>query len=362
MEFDNTNRRSARSFLPTTAVLEMTYQCNHACIFCSCPWYATGGCFDEREELDTVSWKQLISTLCDMGIDNFAFTGGDPLLKDGIIEIIEFAASSTAEHVKTDEGRLVSSFGPPELFLLTNGKALNSDILALCKRHDINLSLSLPGLNTFKEHTQGGDPDNVLYWFEQAQRAGVTTTAGVTVTRKNIDELYETISSAFLAGADALLMNRFLPGGRGLKYAKELSLNKLQIVSMLDTAEEVLDISGRKGHVGTELPKCVFDATKYHRLEVGTRCSAAQSFFVVGPSGYIRVCNHSPIRLNHYQDVKALKTDPYWKKMVMKEYLPSSCYSCEEMCQCDGGCREAAHIVGGAIDSKDPILAEEMFD
>ena len=37
---DSTTRRLAPSFLPATAVLEMTYRCSHACLFCSCPWFA----------------------------------------------------------------------------------------------------------------------------------------------------------------------------------------------------------------------------------------------------------------------------------------------------------------------------------
>ena len=28
------------TILPSVAVLEMTYRCNHACRFCSCPWFA----------------------------------------------------------------------------------------------------------------------------------------------------------------------------------------------------------------------------------------------------------------------------------------------------------------------------------
>jgi radical SAM protein with 4Fe4S-binding SPASM domain len=82
------------------------------------------------------------------------------------------------------------------------------------------------------------------------------------------------------------------------------------------------------------------------------------SFFVVGPEGNIRVCNHSPIRLEHISEIEKVKDNPYWKKFVFKEYLPGVCGACPEMFNCDGGCREAAHIVGGEIDSVDPVLRE----
>ncbi len=350
-------RRPAPSFLPATAVLEMTYRCSHACVFCSCPWYAAGGDFDERPELTAKEWQDVIRTLCRMGCSSLAFTGGEPLLKEGIEDLIEFAAGQVVEHVESEVGRLVSREAPPRLYLLTNGREMTPRVLDLCKKHKINLSMSLPGLTTFREHTQGEtDPDHILSWFGRAREAGVTTTVGVTVTAKNLPELYETIAEALLAGADTLLMNRFLPGGRGLAHADGLTLNAEQLVTMLDTAEEVLRTADRKGSVGTELPKCLFPGGRYERLTVGTRCSAARDFFVVGPSGHVRVCNHSPVRLAHVREIEKLKLDPYWQTFVRKDYLPDACGGCGMLTTCDGGCREAAHIVGGAVNAPDPVL------
>jgi len=348
--------RVAPSFLPTTAVLEMTYLCNHACLFCSCPWYAAGNGFDERPEMTVDEWLALIRRLCTMGISSFAFTGGEPLLKKGLTEIIEGAAACTTEFVDSENGALVSRRAPPKLFLLSNGRSMNRGILDLCRKHGINLSMSLPGLATFAEHTAGGDPQNVLKWFREAHAAGVTTTVGVTVTSRNLHELYETIAEALLAGADTLLMNRFLPGGRGLAHA-DLMLDRDDIPVMLDTAEEVLRTANRYGSVGTEMPKCFVDGSRYKHLTVGTRCSAALSFFVIDPSGYVRVCNHSPVRLQHVRELEGVKMHPYWRTFTQKDYLPKDCAGCRMMADCDGGCREAAHVVGGQVDSRDPMIS-----
>jgi len=350
------SRRLAPSFLPATAVLEMTYRCNHACVFCSCPWYDERGGFDRREEMPIGRWKTAVAGLVSRGCVNFAFTGGEPLLKEGVEDLIEHAAGLTAEHIETVDGKLVSRMGPPGLFLLSNGKSMRQDVLDLCARHDVNLSMSLPGLTTFPDHTRAGvDAQHVLDRFRRAKDAGVKTTVGVTVTRRNLHELYETIAEALLAGADTLLMNRFMPGGRGLSHADDLVLNAEQIVEMLDVAEEVLRAANRKGSVGTELPLCVVDPSRYENLAVGTRCSAAREFFVVGPSGHVRVCNHSPVRLAHLDDVDSLRTDPYWRTFTQKDYLPSECEGCGDRRACDGGCREAAHISGGSVDSPDPL-------
>jgi radical SAM protein with 4Fe4S-binding SPASM domain len=352
----------APSFLPATAVLEMTYRCNHACLFCSCPWFSERGDFPRRPELSAAEWKAVIRRLLEMGVCDLAFTGGEPLLKEGLFEIIEFAAAGEATFIETVDGALQTRRDPPSLHLLSNGLAMTREVLKLCRRLNIQLSMSLPGLTTLQEHTGAGDPDRILRWFQEAKAlGGIVTVAGVTVTRKNLPELYETISAALLAGADSLLMNRFLPGGRGISYAAELSLTKAQIVQMLDTAEEVLKQAGRTGSVGTELPKCVVDPSRYKQLQVGTRCSAGLSFFAIDPSGYVRACNHSPVRLVHFREIEKLKLDPYWRRFTQKDYLPAACGGCALAHDCDGGCREAAHICGGALDAPDPCLAADVL-
>ena len=216
--------------------------------------------------------------------------------------------------------------------------------------------MSLPALSTYKYHTQSGNYQKILKIFTKAKEIGISTTVNIAVTKKNLFELYETISEALIAGADTLLLNRFLHGGRGLKYAKELLLSKEDINKMLDIAEEVLKIANRKGSVGTELPKCIVDTNKYKYLKVSTKCSAAINFFVIDPSGFIRTCNHSQVELCHFSEFELLKSDNYWRKFTQKEYIPSYCNNCNSLSECDCGCREAAHVFYGKLDSQDPVF------
>ncbi|MCK5115597.1 MAG: radical SAM protein [Candidatus Aegiribacteria sp.] len=348
-------RLRSPSFLPPTAVLELTYMCNHHCIFCSCPWEADRG-FEKMEEMSTEQWQSVLEDLCELGVSSFAFTGGEALLREDCIALLDFASKLTALKTETVNGKLVQERKTPELYLLTNGSTLTDEILDFLAAKDIKLSISLPGLYTFEKHTGFDHADNVLQWFGKAKERDISTTVNSTVTALNINELPKTLSAAFLAGAGQLLMNRFLPGGRGLLYEDELVLNLEQVRGMLSTADDILVRANRTGHLGTEIPLCLLDGLELKKLQVGTRCSAARGFFVVGPSGYVRVCNHSEHRLNHITDWKNLKTNPYWKTFSMKKYLPASCRSCSRMTDCDGGCREAANVKLGSVDSPDPLL------
>ena len=349
----------APSFLPATAVLEMTYRCNHKCLFCSVPWEMKGNGFVKRKELTTAEWKDTIAKLTEMGVLSFAFTGGEPLMKENIREIIEFATKQTATHIETEGDSLKVTKAPPSIYLISNGTLVNEEIIAFCKDLGVNLSMSLPGLTTYKYHTKAGDPNHILEMFELTAKAGINTTVNSAVTKVNLFELYETLSSALIAGASSVLINRFLPGGRGFYNQKELLLSIDDINQMLEVTEEVLKTADRRGHVGTELPKCIVRKSDYEHLKIGSQCSAGRDFFTVGPSGYIRTCNHSPIELNSIREIDSMKDDAYWKRFVFRDYRPAMCDQCDIRFGCDGGCREASHIMFGELNSDDYVFLEK---
>ncbi len=228
----------------------MTYRCNHACRFCSCPWFA--GMLKPGPEMEVDEWKRLIEAYSSAGVSQFSFTGGEALLKEGCLELMDFASKRA------------------QAGLLSNGR--------------------MPGLTSFAANTDSDTSvEHILSMFGKAHELGCATTVGIAVTKLNLPELYETISAALVAGADSLLLNRFLPGGRGLSHP-ELMLTAEEVRQIADVAEEVLSRAKRHGHFGTELPDCMIDAGKYEYLNVTTGCSAATDFFTVGPKCGTTIC------------------------------------------------------------------------
>ena len=335
--------------LPPTAVLELTAKCNHRCFFCSCPWEAPEGSpsrLEPAEELTFAQWVEALRTLKEMGVDKLSISGGEALLKDGLIDFLQ--------HVR-DDGYFNKN---EEIVLISNGKSMSDEFLAVFKKYNVHLSLSLPGLSTFEEITGVDNAEGVLNWIARAKQEGVTTTCNITITKINHYELYETIANAFIAGADTLLLNRFLAGGRGLENNDRLSINNPELNEMLDVAEDVMTKSNRTGSVGTEIPLCVVSKGSHHykRLKIGSICAAAKEFFVIDPSGRIRVCNHSPRVVGHiFEDPIIMDTD-YWNKFVNRGYIPTDCVICDDVSYCDCGCRETASIVYGSVTALDPCL------
>jgi len=337
---------------PKAVVLELTYRCNHRCVFCSCPWEAPSSTYPKSEELSVEEWKRCIDILYQKGIKSFSISGGEVLLKDGFEEIIRYIR---------EEGNQRGLSHP--IVLISNALLMKEEYLHFFKEMNVHLSMSLPGYQTFHEHTGVDNAEGVLHWFRKANELGLATTVNITVTGKNYHELFETISTGLINGASDVLLNRFLPGGRGLAYLPELLLSPNQINGMLVTAEEVLSHARRYAHLGTETPYCsIQHPEKLERVKIGYKCSAAKSFFVIDPSGQIRTCNHSPRVVGHIFQKPLITDTNYWNMFATSDYKPETCKKCKLIEACDCGCREVAHILHQNVKAIDTsaIRAKKM--
>lgn len=334
--------------LPKSVALELTYRCNHRCKFCSCPWDAPKSKYPKGWEMSVANWCTVIDILYSKGVESFSISGGEVLLKEGFDKILRYIRQ---------EGEKRGIHLP--IVLISNGRLMKEEYLHLFKELNVHLSMSLPGYETFQDHTGVDNADGVLHWFQIAKSIGVRTTLNVTVTQKNYHELFQTISFGLINGADDILLNRFLPGGRGLAHMSELMLTPNQVNGMLDVAEEVLSYAKRYGNVGTEIPLCaVKDVNKYKHIHFGTKCAAAKGFFVVDPSGQIRTCNHSPRVVGHIFDKPMIKDVEYWNMFANSDYKPTMCSDCGLVTKCDCGCREVANILHGNPKEKDTSIIE----
>lgn len=332
--------------LPRSVAYEVTYRCNHRCLFCSCPWYAPESRYHCGNELDVEQWNRVTDLLIEKGVVSFSISGGEALMKEGLIDILSHI------HRRLDEHQLKSP-----IVLISNGRLVNEQWLRAFHDLGVHLSMSLPGYSTFKFHTGVDNADGVLEMFRQAKAIGLTTTANITVTKQNLHELFETASIALINGAGSILLNRFLPGGRGLSNIDQLLLSRQEINEMLSVCEEVLALANRYGNVGTEIPLCVIDnPDSLRHLHVGYRCAAAKGFFVVDPSGQLRTCNHSPHVVGHVFSEPMISDVQYWNMFQNSDFKPSVCKGCDDILRCDCGCREVANILCG-----DPTAADNSI-
>ena len=323
--------------LPRVVAIELTYHCNHRCLFCSCPWEADKVL--PEDELDTTEWTRAIHKVAQRGAEVASFSGGEPTLRHDLLDIIDAARREGMQPC-----------------MVSNGRVLDRDFLEELHARHVLLSISVPGIMTFEQHTGHDGVEHVMQLFRWARELGMRTTANIAVTKANLFELRETIAYALINGATYVLLNRFLPGGRGMRNT-DLLLDRGELNEMLSVAESVLQEAGAHGHIGTELPYCTVDnPASFKHLQVSYRCGAAKSFFAIDPSGYVKVCNHSEHRLCKVGDVDSLEDDAYWQAFAQSDYLPAMCSECNFSDRCDGGYREAANVCHGSVAAPDPLF------
>jgi len=64
------------------------WHCNQKCVHC----YAAGQIHSEEQELSTEDWKRIIDKCRAVGITQLTFTGGEPTMREDLVELIEYAA------------------------------------------------------------------------------------------------------------------------------------------------------------------------------------------------------------------------------------------------------------------------------
>ena len=65
---------------------DQKWHCNLKCLHC----YAAGQEHSGESELTTEQWKQIIDKLKEIGVPQITFTGGEPTMRDDLIELIEY--------------------------------------------------------------------------------------------------------------------------------------------------------------------------------------------------------------------------------------------------------------------------------
>jgi cyclic pyranopterin phosphate synthase len=141
--------------------VSITDRCNYKCIYCR-----TGEHGAQYPELDTQEYLRLIGLFVSLGITKVRLTGGEPLLRHGLIYLVEKLAA-----MRTLAG------DPLDIALTTNGHLL--DTLAAPLRaaglNRVTVSMDAVDAPTFERITRvAGSFQTVLGGIRAARAAGLT--------------------------------------------------------------------------------------------------------------------------------------------------------------------------------------------
>ncbi|MGI5861853.1 MAG: radical SAM protein [Myxococcales bacterium] len=324
-------------------VFEATQRCNHDCLHCYNVWKNPvgypGGDLPTAETLDLLD-RMVAQT----GARLITLSGGEPLLRPDLFEVVDHLAARSLA-----------------LNLITNGRLL--DARAIERLADKVSVFELPLLSADREiHDRlSGAPgafDRVTAALTELTRARAKVVVVFVATRLNLPGWREAAELALALGADALMFNRFNPGGRGRENVGLLQASPAELEAALDVAERLAVRHEVPISCSIALPPCLIDMRRFPHLAHGY-CAAgtASAYFTLDPLGNVRPCNHSPLILGNLRETGFIAMA---RSAPMRAFLaarPDYCQGCAMERICQGGCKAAGEACAGSPCAMDPFLA-----
>ena len=317
-----------------------TNRCNLKCEHC----YQDAAECDSRE-LTKAEGKAMIEQIARAGFKIMIFSGGEPLMRDDIFELVAHAAAQGLRPV----------FG-------SNGTLITDEVARKLKEAGAcSMGISIDSLDAAKHDAfrgVAGAHADTLAGIEACKRAGLDFQIHTTVVDWNRDEVCDITDFAQSIGAVNHSIFFLIPVGRG-KYIEETSLKVLENEALLQ------DIMRKAAEVDIDVkPTCAPQFTRVaDQLGIPTRytrgCLAGLTYCVVGSEGIVRPCAYmtedaGDVREQPFDEIWA--TSPVFERLRTQAY-GGNCGECDHKEHC-GGCRaRAAYYHDGDYMAQDDYCA-----
>ncbi|QLH83065.1 TIGR04347 family pseudo-SAM/SPASM protein [Halosimplex pelagicum] len=178
-------------------VWNCTKQCNLYCDHC----YAAAETEPAPGEMTTAEGKQFLDELAEFGAPVVLFSGGEPLAREDLVELVDHASDAGLRPV-----------------LSTNGTLLTEERAAALRDAGLQyVGVSVDGMPERNDAFRGqeGAFERALEGIEASQSAGLKTGLRYTITRHNADDLEDVVDLLADRGVDRFCFYHLDYGGRG---------------------------------------------------------------------------------------------------------------------------------------------------
>ncbi|WP_027338868.1 putative heme d1 biosynthesis radical SAM protein NirJ2 [Halonatronum saccharophilum] len=316
-----------------------TKRCNLYCEHC----YRDSGPETSSDELSTEEAKKLLEEIAKAGFKIMIFSGGEPLLRDDIYELIT--------HAKNLKMRPVMG---------TNGTMIDLEVAKRLKEAGLaRVGISLDSIDSCSHDDFRGEEgawQKTIEGIRNCHSVSLDTQINTTITDRNYEELEKITDLAVQLGSKAHHPFFLVPTGRGRDIEKE-SLRSKRYRKMIN---RILD---KQAEVDIELkPTCApqfmpmaKEQGVYMRFSRG--CIAGIAYCCILPDGDVHICPYLPVKVGN---VLENPLDQIWESSKVFNELRAmeyggNCGRCKNIEIC-GGCRARAYYY-----SDGDYLAEEPW-
>ena len=313
-----------------------TKACNLKCEHC---YRDAGG--KDRDELSPSEGKELLSEIAAAGFKIVILSGGEPLLRPDIYDLIRHAASLGMRPVLGSNGTLFT----PEVI----GKLK----AAGCARAGISLdSTDRDVHDAFRK--MNGAWDATVSAMKLCKKMDFDFQVHTTVTKRNYKDVLAITDFVQGLGAKAHHIFFLVPTGRG----KEISD---VFISSAEIGEVLKKVLAKQKETAMELkPVCAPQFVPLAKsmgldLRFQRGCLAGTSYCCILPNGDVHPCPYLPLLVGNVRKEKfsrLWKNSPVFLKMRTLDYS-GYCGACASKAGC-GGCRARAFHAVDDFMAEDP--------
>lgn len=332
---------------------EVTRSCNLACKHCRAEAHPE----PYPGELSTDEAKALIDTFPETGNPIIIFTGGEPLMRHDVFELVEYAKGKGLRCVMAPNGTLLTPENAVQLKEVGIERCSISIDAAVAEQHD-----------TFRG--EKGAFEKALQGIQYLKDAGIEFQINTTVTRNNLHMFKDIFHLAKDLGASAWHIFLLVPTGRAAELGAE--------VISADEYEEVLNwfYDFQKT---TDMQLKATCAPHYHRIlrqrakeegipvnfenfgldAVSRGCLGGIGFCFISHTGQVQPCGYLELDCGNIRETpfpQIWSSSQQFLNLRNPEVYDGKCGYCEYEKVC-GGCRARAATMEGNYLKQEPLCS-----
>ncbi len=331
---------------PLSLLCELTYRCNLQCPYCYNPLNLDA----YREELDTATWKRVLSEAAEIGVVQAHFSGGEPTLRRDLRELV---AEATRAKLYTN--------------LITQGTFLTSrlldELLAAGLQH-VQISIQAPEEELADAIAGTRVHARKVEALQLVAGRDVALTLNCVLHRKNHDLLEDVIAFAERFEISRLELANVQFYGWAFRNMKALIPTREQV----RRGEEIVAAARERLRGRMEITYVLPDY--FGDFPKPCMNGWARAFMTVTPTGRALPCPAAAaIRTLRFENVRDVSLRHVWyESEAFNAYrgtgwMPEPCRSCARKELDWGGCRCQAYLILGDAALTDPAcILSPMHD
>nr|WP_286220839.1 pyrroloquinoline quinone biosynthesis protein PqqE [Marinobacter sp. LA51] len=329
---------------PLWLLAELTYRCPLQCPYCSNPLDFARS----EQELSTEQWFSVLRQGREMGAAQLGFSGGEPLVRSDLPELI-----AEARHLGYYTNLITSGLG------LTDAKV---DAFAKAGLDHIQISFqaSDPELNNAVAGSRKAF-EQKLAMAEAVKAAGYPMVLNFVIHRHNIHQMQDILDLCERLGADYVELATCQYYGWAFRNREGL----MPSLAQLTKAEAEVNEARERLQASSSAMKLIFVTPDYYEERPKACMNGWGSLFLtVAPDGTALPCHSARLLPIDFPKVQGTSLKEIWYDSPgFNHYrgdiwMPEPCRSCDEKDKDFGGCRCQAYLLTGNADNADPVCSK----